>query len=119
MGCIQELLGGLCAEVEGKIAPWLIFIRSYLPQSWVFRTEKEVVTFSVSKDGKASVASNAFSEPDVIIDWKHELLCQVLKTRDKKVVPAGERPDIKILTKKGDAAYRFLRQTFGFEKVKY
>lgn len=105
-------------EVEGKIAPWLIFIRGYLPQSWVFKTEKEVATLSVSKDGKASVISSAPSDPDVIIDWKQDLLCMVLRTRDKKVVPAGERPDIKILTKKGDAAYRFLRQTFGFEKAK-
>ena len=119
MGCVQELLGSLCTEVEGKVAPWLIFIRSYLPQSWVFKTEKEVVTFSVGKDGKASVVSDALSEPDVIIDWKHDLLCQVLRTRDKKAVPSGEKPDIKILTKKGEAAYRFLRQTLGFEKVGY
>jgi|YelNatPaOPRAMG01_1025707.scaffolds.fasta_scaffold05150_11 hypothetical protein len=118
MGCVQELLGNLCGEVEGKVAPWLIFIRSYLPQSWVFKTEKEVATFSVSKDGKASVTPTIASEADVIIDWKHDLLCKVLRTRDKKVVPDGEKPDIKILTRKGDAAYRFLRQTFGFEKLK-
>ncbi|MEM2839017.1 MAG: hypothetical protein QXE18_02855 [Thermoplasmata archaeon] len=118
MGCVQELLGVICREVEGRVAPWLIFIRSYLPQSWVFRTEKEVVTFSLNKDGKASVIPAATDEADVIVDWKHDLLCHVLRTRDKKSVPAGEKPEIRILTKKGDAAYRFLRQTFGFEKAK-
>jgi len=116
MTCIKELLGKLGPEIEGKIAPWLIFIRSYLPQNWVFRTEKEILTLSVSKDGKATVTESESSEPDVIIEWKHDVLSTALKTRDKKAIPPEEKPSIQILTKKGDAAYGFLRQTFGFQK---
>jgi len=116
MSCIQELLNGISKEVEGKVGPWLIFIRSYLPQNWVFKTEKETMTFTVGRDGKAVISSLASNEPDVVIEWTHDMLCLALKTRDRKAIPPGEKPKINIFSKKGEAAFKFLRQTFGFQK---
>lgn len=116
MSCVKELLGGLCGEVESRARPWLMFIKGYLPQNWIFKTELEKLTFTVTKEGKASVTDGESSEPDVIIEWTQSLLCTALKTRDKKAIPSGEKPKITIITKKGDAAFGFLRQTFGLSK---
>jgi hypothetical protein len=118
MSELKEIFESLCPEVEKELRPKLKsilmgpFIRGHLPQSWVFRTEKETVTFSVDKKGNAVVKEGAEENPDVTIDLDHGYLVEALKTR-KQPEKLSEKNDIRFHTKKGETAFNFLKKRFG------
>jgi hypothetical protein len=115
---LMEIFGSLCPEVEKELKPKLSsillgsFIRGYLPQSWVFKTEKETVTFSVDKKGNAAVKEGEVEDPDVTIEIDHEFLVEALQTRSQpKLSP--KRNEINFLSTKGETAFNFLKKRFG------
>lgn len=119
MSCIQGILSSICPEVENEVKQALRgfikgpIVRGYLPQSWVLRTEKETVTFSVDSMGNARALNGTPPNPDVIIDWKHDYAAIALRNRSKVGIPPGEQPRVTFLTKEGRTAFGFLRGRLG------
>ncbi len=118
MSEIAEIFQSLIPEVEKELKPKInsillgSFIRGYLPQSWVFRTEKETVTFTVDKKGNAAVKEGDVEDPDVTIELDHEFLVEALKSRVQPEKPP-EKSEIKFLTSKGETAFNLLKKRFG------
>ena len=119
MNSIGELLRGLCPEVEEGLRPhlenWIegAVIRSGLPQNWVFKTERETVTFHVSNEGKAQVTVGGAKNPDVTIQWNHDYLVSVLTNRSSVGIPQGPMPGINKHTTKGVIGFDLLRKHLG------
>jgi len=117
MSCIEDLLNELCRDVEGELKPaatgiltgWLV--KGYLPQDWIFKTEGESVTFHVTKTGSATVKAGESKTPDVVIEWDHDSLSTVLKTRSSAGIL--HPPKVSILTTKGKTGYDQLRKRIG------
>ena len=117
MSCISGLLGQVGTEVEAQLRPVLggltgFLVSGYLPQSWVFATETEVVTFHVDSRGHASVVEGRAQNPDVSIETSHAMLSAALRTRNASSVPKGPL-NIIPHTSKGKAAFQFLRGKLG------
>lgn len=117
MAELTELFRPICAEVQAKLQGALkgfvgSFVRGYLPQAWVFRTEKEFVTFSVGRDGNASVAEGDTSAPDVVITVDHAYLCEALRTRKKPEAECATF-EVKFCTGKGETAFQYVRGQIG------
>jgi hypothetical protein len=87
-------------------------VRAYLPQTWVFKTEKEVASLTVDRAGTISVAVGAAAHPDVTIETAHDRLEAALRTRSRAQVPGGP---LKVTphTSKGKTAFDFLRGRLG------
>ncbi|HUV60537.1 MAG TPA: hypothetical protein VMW71_00010 [Thermoplasmata archaeon] len=117
MSCIKDLLNDLCRDVEAELKPkatgfltgWLV--QNYLPQNWVFKTEQESVIFHVTKTGSATVKNGDLKTPDVIIEWDHDSLSTVLRTRSSAGI--SHPPRVSIRTSKGKAGYDQLRKRIG------
>ncbi len=115
---LLKLFEALCPEVEAELKPKLsgiltrAFIRPYLPQYWVFKTESETVTFIVDKDGNASVVPEAGENPDVTVEIDHEYLTSALSTRSKPESPP-EKYIENFHTKKGETAFNLLKKRMG------
>ncbi|HJX04420.1 MAG TPA: hypothetical protein VJ489_01230 [Thermoplasmata archaeon] len=118
MDSIADILTSICPEFEKQLKPYLHGIRgslvqAYLPQTWVFETERETVAISVNPLGKASVSVDRPNTRDVTIRWKHYLLATVLRTRGIVDVPHDERPIVIFHSHKGGIGFGFLRKRFG------
>jgi hypothetical protein len=120
VSCIESLLGPVCYEIEAELKPALanflkgMIVRGYLPQTWVFETENEANTLTVDTSGNAAVFSGAAGPRDVTINWSHDFLSTVLRTRSQASVPYGQHPRITCHTQKGQTAFNFLKKRFGF-----
>lgn len=115
---LKRLLAGYCGETEKQLKHRLKgiegpLLKRYLPQTWVFETESEIVSFVVDEKGNATVHKGEGSNRDVTVKWKHEPLCSVLKARSPKGVQEGDHPTITYHTQKGKAAFNFLRKRIG------
>ena len=117
MSCIEGLLNEVCRDVERELKPaatgiltgWLVKV--YLPQDWIFKTEAESVTFHVTKTGSATVKAGESTNPDVVIEWDHDSLSTVLKTRSSAGI--SHPPKVSVLTTKGKTGYDQLRKRIG------
>ena len=118
MTCLNEIFQPICQEVQKEVKKYLSgilsagFIKPYLPQHWVFITEKETITFMVEKKGNTSVAGGESETPDVTIKIDHDFLVEAIQKRER---PNFE-PDIFKLsfqTKKGETAFGYLRKHLG------
>ncbi len=120
MSSLVELLSGYATEVEMRMRLQLdayirgSLVRSQLPQHWNFITEKERAFFSVDKTGKATVGNGSLPDPDVTIEWKHDLLCSVLERRSIEGLLPGEEPKVTIHTRGGKIGYAMIRRSLGF-----
>jgi hypothetical protein len=117
MTALKGIFESLCDEVESELKANLsgfrgIFVRGYLPQRWVFKTEKETVTFSVDKNGNTSVKNGAGSKPDVTINIDYEYLSTALTTQSQPSFQP-KKNNVKFHTSKGKTAFNFLRDRFG------
>lgn len=117
MSCIASLLAQVSREVESELKPHLrglqgLFIAGYLPQTWVFATESETVSFYVDSQGNASVTDGRAPTPDVTIGTSHAMLSTALRTRDPAQVPRGPLR-VTPHTPKGGTAFQFLRRRLG------
>ena len=117
MASLVPLLESVAHDVQPQVQSQLGgffggMVRAYLPQTWVFRTEKEVASLTVSPDGVVSVAKGAAAKPDVTIEVGHDRLIAALTTRSREKVPPG---DLKVTphTSKGKTAFDYLRSRLG------
>jgi hypothetical protein len=119
MARIRPLLDALVPEVQREAEQALsglltgAVVRGYLPQSWVFETEGEVVTFHVDRAGRARTIEGAVDDPDVGIRGPSEDLAAVLRDRQMPE-GSGQRIMYRHYTRKGRAAWTFLKDRFGF-----
>jgi hypothetical protein len=120
MSVLRDLLSKYSVEIEMRMRLQLdaivrgSLVRSQLPQSWNFKTEEETASFTISKDGKASIREGLVNDPDVTIEWKHALLCAVLKGRSLEGIPPGEEPMVTVHSTKGRIGYTMIRRFLGF-----
>jgi len=87
-------------------------VRAYLPQTWVFRTEKEVASFTVDRAGSVSVVAGAATPADVTIETGHDRLVTALRSRSRDKVPPGAIT-VTPHTQKGRTAFDYLRGRLG------
>lgn len=118
MDRVQQLLAGLCEEIERQIKPNLwgvkgFLVRGYLPQMWVFETEYGECTLFLDSEGNARVFSGSDKNRDVTIQWKRDSLAAVLETRSRASIPAGDYPNVFVHTEKGRAAFNYLKKEIG------
>ncbi len=120
MSDLRDLLSKLATEVEIKMRRQLetlvqgSIVRSQLPQKWNFKTEKESIIFSIDKKGATSVEVGEATDPDVTIEWKHDLLLSVVEHRSLEGIPAGAEPNVNVSTRKGKIGYTMIRKSLGF-----
>jgi hypothetical protein len=118
MTALKGIFESICYEVECEVKPKLsgfltgVILRGNLPQHWVFKTEKETVTFSVDSNGNASVKTGGKSKPDVTINVDHDYLTTALTTRSQPSF-SPKKLKTKFHTTKGERAFTFLRGRFG------
>jgi hypothetical protein len=112
-----SLLRSIGPEVEGELKPNLkglkgAIVRGYLPQTWVFKTDKETVALRVDREGNVSAKAGGAREPDVVIRIDHKLLTLAIESRER---PEGdiEPPEVEYSTRKGRTAFKFLRGRLG------
>ncbi len=118
MGPVEEQLSVIRPDVEQEVRKNLkgitgILLGSFLPQVWVFETERETVSVVVFQDGRTVVEGRPWQPRDVTIRWKESFLVAVLKSRSRASVPPGEMPEVEYHTMKGREAVRFLRGRLG------
>jgi len=114
---LLSLLDTVAREVEPEVKGQLGglfggFVRAYLPQTWVFRTEREVASLTVDRAGAASVAAGAGPNPDVTIETTFELLEKALTKRSRSGLPPGKLA-VTPHTSKGKTAFDYLRGRVG------
>jgi len=119
MSCTAELLAGISPNVESELRARMNgflggIVRAYLPQTWVFQTEKEAVSLIVGRDGRVSVVPAASPEPDVTVEAAHDELRTLLGRKDRGPTRTPPR-SLKVTphTAKGRTAFDFLRSRFG------
>lgn len=87
-------------------------VRAYLPQTWVFRTERETASLTVDRAGAVSVVDGAAVHPDVTIETTFERLVAALTTRSRRGAPPGSF-SVTAHTSKGRTAFDYLRGRLG------
>lgn len=117
MSCTARLLTSVSQSVETELQPRLKgffggMLRAYLPQAWVFRTEQDVASLLVDRDGHASVLGTAAPNPDVTIEIGHARLQAALTTRSSRKLPTGPMK-VTPHTPKGRTAFDYLRSRLG------
>lgn len=68
----------------------------------------------MDREGTAKASSGRVGEPDVTIEWSHEYLSSVLRTRTLEGIPPGEAPKVTTLTMKGKIGYSMMRKYLRF-----
>jgi hypothetical protein len=117
MTSLVPLLESVARDIQPQVKSQLGgffggMVRAYLPQTWVFRTEREVASLSVGQDGEVTVATGAAANPDVTIEVPHDRLVTALKTRSREKVPPGPIT-VTPHTSKGKTAFEYLRSRVG------
>ncbi len=119
MTTIKPLLDQMTGEVQSKVKRALsgllsgALVRGYLPQSWVFETESEIITFHVDSNGNARTLVGASGQRDITVRGPGSDLSIVLGNHQ---IPPGAEQRIKIIhhTEKGRTAWNYLKGRFGF-----
>ena len=117
MGSLVPLLEKAARDVQPRLQSQLggFFggvVRAYLPQTWVFRTEKEVASLTVDAAGMVKVANGAAERPDVTIETSFERLAAALTSRSREKPPPGPLT-VTPHTPKGKTAFDYLRGRLG------
>lgn len=117
MTSTAETLGtaapSLEAEVKTRLGGFLGgIVRSYLPQTWVFRTGEDVASLSVDGTGHVTVSPTALPSPDVTVELEHGELARLLASKGKAAEPAG-KVKVTAHTAKGRTAFDYLRGRLG------
>ena len=117
MTCTADALAKLGGSLEAELKPRLSgllggFLRAYLPQSWVFRTELDAATLTVDARGHVTAAPSALPSPDVTVELSHAELAAVLAARGRRPLAPGSAK-VTAHTAKGRAAFDYLRPRLG------
>jgi len=117
MPSLVELLERVGSEVAPQVRAQLGgffggFVRAYLPQTWIFRTEHEVASLTVDRAGAVSVTAGASASPDVTIEAHLEQLSAALTRGSRSGLGPG---DFRVTphTAKGKTAFDYLRGRVG------
>jgi hypothetical protein len=115
VGATADLLGPLRPRIEAEIKPRLSglfggFVRAYLPQTWVFRTEDDSASLVVDARGDTTVTPKALPNPDVTVEGPAAALQAALGGKGR---PAHGAVKVTPHTAKGRAAFDYLRPRFG------
>jgi hypothetical protein len=117
MSSLVPLLESVAHDIQPQVQSQLGgffggMVRAYLPQTWVFQTEKEVASLSVDRNGAVTVTAGALANPDITIEIPHERLVTALRTRSRAKVPPGPLT-VTPHTSKGKTAFDYLRGRVG------
>jgi len=117
MTTLRPLLEKVARDLEPQVRSQLGgffggMVRAYLPQTWVFRTEREVAALTVDRAGAVRVADGPVPNADVTIETSHDRLVAALETRSRAKVPPGSFT-VTAHTPKGKTAFDFLRGRLG------
>ena len=118
MNGLEELFSPIAQEVEAQVKKYLKgllsagMIKPYLPQHWLFETEKETVTLCMNRNGDTSVAQGQKDPIDVIINIDHDFLSKALETRERPDFEP-ETFDVSFKTKKGETAFGYMKKHLG------
>lgn len=117
MDSLVSLLQSVARDVQPQVQAQLGgffggMVRAYLPQTWVFRTEKEVASLTVDTSGALTVTNGAAPRADVTIETSHDRLVTALTTRSRGNVPPGPLT-VTPHTSKGKTAFDYLRSRLG------
>jgi hypothetical protein len=117
MTSLVPLLESVARDIQPQIRSQLGgffggMVRAYLPQTWVFRTEREVASLSVDRNGGVTVVNGPAANPDVTIEIPHDRLETALRTRSRSQVPPGPLT-VTPHTSKGKTAFEYLRSRVG------
>ncbi|MDE1821512.1 MAG: hypothetical protein KGJ23_12845 [Euryarchaeota archaeon] len=113
-GPFAPILGLLQAELNAVISgPMAPMVRSYLPQTWVFETDRGPLTLAADSVGRVSSFAGSVQERDVTIRIRYDRLVSALQTRDARRIPPAEAPQVAFHSQKGNVAFSFLRNQFG------
>lgn len=116
---LVDALGPIAERAQAEVQRQLKglfggFVRSYLPQTWVFETPEETAALVVDGDGHARAVAGAPAGRDVTVRWSRSLVLEALSGEGAARALAGPRPLVTFQSRKGEAAFSFLRQRFGF-----
>jgi len=117
MSCLVPALRTAGAEVERQLVPTMrgfagAIVRSYLPQRWVFVTERETANLTVDAAGHCTASEGPLEGPDVTVSTTHDRLRAALLSRDPARVPPGPM-EVTAHSAKGRAAVALLRRRLG------
>jgi len=117
MASVRPLLENVARDIEPQVRSQLGgffggMVRAYLPQTWVFRTEREVVSLTVDRAGAVRVVDGPATAPDVTVETSEDRLVAALTSRSRANVPPG---NLKVTahTPKGKTAFDYLRGRMG------
>lgn len=118
MDKVQQLLSELCNEIERQLKPNLIgpigsIVAGYLPQTWVFETERGAYTVFLDAEGNVRVFPGTDKNRDVTIQWRERALISVLETRSRSSITDGDYPNVFVHSDKGRAAFSYLKKYVG------
>ena len=117
MSCTATTLADLCPTVEAQLKPQLSglfggFVRAYLPQHWLFRTEQDSATLTVDPNGRATASAVPHPSPDVTVELPHgELRALVAGGGRRRPAPGSIKATAH--TPKGRAALGYLGPRLG------
>jgi len=117
MSCIAELLTQAARRFEPELERRLngVFggiVGSYLPQTWVFRTDDGIASLLVDRAGHVSVQAGEAPRPDVTLEVSHDRLAAALRGHDRGSLPPGPLT-VTPHTSKGRTAFDYLRSRLG------
>jgi len=118
MAIISSLAGVLqkfCEEMMKRLKTELGrfytggYMSKYLPQTWLFKTENEAFTIVMDSEGNVVLSGTESKTPDVRIYTTEITLSNALQSNVK---PKWQW-HVAFNTKKGEAAYTYMRGKFG------
>lgn len=117
MTALRAVLENVARDLEPQVRSQLGgffggFVRAYLPQTWVFKSERETAVLSVDRAGTVTASEGPAPAPDVTVEAKLDLLVAVLSRRSRANLPA-EAFRVTTHTPKGKTAFDYLRGRLG------
>ena len=118
MNALAQALQKMAPDLEKELASRLqgflgAILRSYLPQTWVLKSETESASMTVDRQGKATIVPHEVAGADVTIEAKQAVLLAAL-TQGASSKARSTDFHVTMHTGKGKTAFEFLRKRFGF-----
>ena len=117
MGSLLPTLEKVAHDIEPRVREQLGgffggMVAAYLPQTWEFRTEKEVAALIVDRSGTVHAAGGAAANPDVTVEATEVQLTAALAAGSRSRPPPGAL-HVTAHTSKGRTAFDYLRGRLG------
>lgn len=111
-GMIRQIQMVLTGALSGPMGP---MVRSYLPQVWVFETDRGTVTLAADAGGRITSFAGGMQQRDVTVRVPYDRLVAAFQSSGGRRGPpaSGAPPQVTYHTEKGNTAFGFLRSEFG------